>query len=289
MMSQSSYSQVQLGGGYVREVRLGVRRWFFIVLGLVCAVAVIVVALSSYNSTGDTADGGGQPVPAPATDSRAPDSQVGSEVWRLVKVELASGDDQCIKTTTGVEYSFRPESAESDAGVRGPRPLPWARVGPTKGIAKGGADGPNEVVTQPVEFSHDEHVVRLGVDCRYCHILDTASHFVHTPPTKSCMNCHQQIPGGAAKAEPGGATEVRRRWFVVRRDAGKSPKEIDLTECDADGRVLSGAVVRQGIYDESPTGLVIALPYAAAAGFRPKGFRPTAPVSAGVAVLHLAK
>ena len=46
---------------------------------------------------------------------------------------------------------------------------------------------------QPVPFSHQHHVSQLGIDCRYCHTSVETSSFAGIPPTKSCMNCHQQI------------------------------------------------------------------------------------------------
>jgi len=50
---------------------------------------------------------------------------------------------------------------------------------------------------QPVPFSHAHHVNELGIDCRYCHTSVEESHFAGIPPTKTCMNCHQQIWQGA--------------------------------------------------------------------------------------------
>jgi hypothetical protein len=55
---------------------------------------------------------------------------------------------------------------------------------------------------QPVPFSHQHHVGPLGIDCRYCHtsVEDTA--FAGLPPTKTCMNCHQQIWVGSQMLAP---------------------------------------------------------------------------------------
>jgi hypothetical protein len=57
--------------------------------------------------------------------------------------------------------------------------------------------GTREVVEQPIAFSHKHHVAQLGIDCKYCHtaVYDSAS--AGLPPTKTCMNCHQQIWQGA--------------------------------------------------------------------------------------------
>src|SRR3954451_5139316 len=55
------------------------------------------------------------------------------------------------------------------------------------------ATGVDEVVPQPVAFSHAHHVGQLGIDCRYCHTTVETSHFANVPPSKTCMNCHQQM------------------------------------------------------------------------------------------------
>jgi len=46
---------------------------------------------------------------------------------------------------------------------------------------------------QPIPFSHKHHVTDDGIDCRYCHTSVEKSSFAGIPPTKTCMNCHQQI------------------------------------------------------------------------------------------------
>src|SRR5256712_8733711 len=58
------------------------------------------------------------------------------------------------------------------------------------------------VVLQPVPFSHEHHAGQLGIDCRYCHTSVEQSAFAGIPPTKTCMNCHQEIWFGAATLEP---------------------------------------------------------------------------------------
>jgi hypothetical protein len=55
---------------------------------------------------------------------------------------------------------------------------------------------------QPVQFSHEHHAGRLGIDCRYCHTSVETSAFAGIPPTKTCMNCHQQIWVGAEALAP---------------------------------------------------------------------------------------
>ena len=57
-------------------------------------------------------------------------------------------------------------------------------------------------LVQPVPFSHAHHVGQLGIDCRYCHTSVETSAFAGIPPTKTCMNCHQQIWVGSSMLEP---------------------------------------------------------------------------------------
>src|SRR5215467_1694204 len=60
----------------------------------------------------------------------------------------------------------------------------------------------NEVVEQPVQFSHAHHAGGEGFDCRYCHTSVETSSFAGIPPTKTCMNCHAQIWANAPILEP---------------------------------------------------------------------------------------
>jgi hypothetical protein len=62
--------------------------------------------------------------------------------------------------------------------------------------------GRNAVTEQPVPFSHLHHVNQLGIDCRYCHTAVEHSAHAGIPPTKTCMNCHQQMWAGAEWLEP---------------------------------------------------------------------------------------
>jgi hypothetical protein len=64
------------------------------------------------------------------------------------------------------------------------------------------ATGVYEIPPQPVAFSHAHHVGQLGIDCRYCHTSVETSSFANVPPTKTCMNCHQQMWQGADLLKP---------------------------------------------------------------------------------------
>jgi len=62
--------------------------------------------------------------------------------------------------------------------------------------------GEREVIDQPVPFSHKHHAGELGIDCRYCHTSVETSSFAGIPPTKTCMNCHQQMWAGSEMLGP---------------------------------------------------------------------------------------
>jgi hypothetical protein len=64
------------------------------------------------------------------------------------------------------------------------------------------ATGKDEIVSQPVAFSHAHHVGQLGIDCRYCHTSVETAGFANVPATKTCMNCHQQIWQGSDLLAP---------------------------------------------------------------------------------------
>src|SRR5262245_26001839 len=66
----------------------------------------------------------------------------------------------------------------------------------------GSATGADTAYEQPVPFSHAHHVGQLGIDCRYCHTSVENSSFAGIPPTKVCMNCHQQMWVGADLLAP---------------------------------------------------------------------------------------
>jgi Cytochrome c7 and related cytochrome c len=77
--------------------------------------------------------------------------------------------------------------------------------------------GAREVVEQPIPFSHKHHVGQLGIDCRYCHTAYETSASSGFPPTKTCMNCHQQMWNAADILQP-------------LRDSWKEGKPISWTK-----------------------------------------------------------
>ena len=51
----------------------------------------------------------------------------------------------------------------------------------------------NQVIEQPVPFSHDHHVGEVGLDCRYCHSAVEKSASAGMPSTATCMGCHSVL------------------------------------------------------------------------------------------------
>ena len=47
--------------------------------------------------------------------------------------------------------------------------------------------------TQPLPFSHELHVGRYKIDCRYCHTAVEESRHASIPSLNICMNCHLNI------------------------------------------------------------------------------------------------
>jgi hypothetical protein len=62
-------------------------------------------------------------------------------------------------------------------------------------------------VSQPVMFSHQHHVGKLGLDCRYCHQTVESSDFAGVPAPDTCMGCHAALYTTAPILEP-----VRAAW-----------------------------------------------------------------------------
>lgn len=60
---------------------------------------------------------------------------------------------------------------------------------------------------QPVDYSHQLHAGKLGMDCRYCHTSVEVSAKAAIPSTQTCMNCHSQIKTESPKLEL-----VRESW-----------------------------------------------------------------------------
>lgn len=65
----------------------------------------------------------------------------------------------------------------------------------------------DQVIEQPVPFSHQHHVGGLGIDCRNCHTSVEEGRYAGMPPTSTCMSCHSQLWTNADALQP-----VRDSW-----------------------------------------------------------------------------
>ena len=93
---------------------------------------------------------------------------------------------------------------------------------------------------QPVPYSHQIHVDKLGLDCQYCHTSVFESKQANVPPTQTCMNCHNQIKTDSEKLAPKNSHTTgphvpssRRNRFKMIRDLQKrsdqqEPKEEEV-------------------------------------------------------------
>lgn len=46
---------------------------------------------------------------------------------------------------------------------------------------------------QPVDYNHQLHAGKLGMDCRYCHTHVEEAKHSNVPDTSTCMNCHTGV------------------------------------------------------------------------------------------------
>lgn len=44
--------------------------------------------------------------------------------------------------------------------------------------------------TQPINYSHELHAGKMGIDCQYCHTGVNKSRHANVPSADTCMNCH---------------------------------------------------------------------------------------------------
>ncbi len=58
------------------------------------------------------------------------------------------------------------------------------------------------VQDQPVPFSHEHHVGRVGLDCRFCHSSVETAATAGMPSTEVCLNCHSQLFSDAEMLAP---------------------------------------------------------------------------------------
>lgn len=68
------------------------------------------------------------------------------------------------------------------------------------------SDNPHGVVEEyipekSIEFPHEVHAGKNGIDCKYCHNSATQSKSAGKPTVNVCMDCHKQVTGSKPKAK----------------------------------------------------------------------------------------
>ena len=48
-------------------------------------------------------------------------------------------------------------------------------------------------IEQPIEFPHDIHAGKMGINCMYCHTYARRSGVSGLPPLRKCIGCHENI------------------------------------------------------------------------------------------------
>lgn len=81
--------------------------------------------------------------------------------------------------------------AEEEAFPQGTHDL-FPMPGPDRHVAYGRVD-PDELIEQPIDYSHMLHAGTLEIQCEYCHSMARRSIHAGVPPTETCMNCHAMI------------------------------------------------------------------------------------------------
>ncbi|MEJ2636038.1 MAG: cytochrome c3 family protein [Calditrichia bacterium] len=60
---------------------------------------------------------------------------------------------------------------------------------------------------QPINFSHQIHVSKVGLQCTFCHDKVDKSTFAGIPPVQKCMSCHKNV-----KTESPEIQKLTRYW-----------------------------------------------------------------------------
>ena len=159
------------------------------------------------------------------------------------------------------------DPAEEEAFPLGTHDL-LPHPGPDRHVAYGRVD-PNEIIEQPIEYSHMLHAGTLQIECEYCHNNARKSIHAGVPPTETCMNCHKMVDS----TDRPELEKLKGYWergeeipwvkvhdlpdFVYFSHKRHVRAGVDCTECH--GR-------RQGVHDRRPArqlpehGLVPGLP-----------------------------
>jgi mono/diheme cytochrome c family protein len=68
--------------------------------------------------------------------------------------------------------------------------------------------------TQPIDYSHETHAGKLGIDCAYCHTGVLQSKTAMIPSANVCMNCHKAVNQGPKT----GTAEIQKIYDAIGWD-----------------------------------------------------------------------
>lgn len=72
---------------------------------------------------------------------------------------------------------------------------------------------------QPIAFPHDTHAGeaedQFGIDCQFCHFSAERSVDAGIPPVRTCVGCHQVIPGRNQPDEVGKIIDYANRGEAI--------------------------------------------------------------------------
>jgi hypothetical protein len=87
----------------------------------------------------------------------------------------------------------RPTDTQFQATARAARR--WlAALASALGLVMAATAGAADKVEQPIEFPHDIHAGKMGINCMYCHTYARRSKVSGIPPLRKCIGCHQSLP-----------------------------------------------------------------------------------------------
>ena len=107
-----------------------------------------------------------------------------------------------------------------------------------------------ERVNQPIHFSHDVHVNKVGLQCAHCHQTADKSPQAGVPPLSVCMECHKNVKKDSPevkkltehweKQEPVEWSKIHRVPWHVRFDHKRHVQAgVDCTVCHGEVKAMS--------------------------------------------------
>jgi mono/diheme cytochrome c family protein len=80
--------------------------------------------------------------------------------------------------------------------------------------------------TQPIDYSHETHAGKLGIECVYCHSGTLQSRTAMIPSANVCMNCHKAVAEGPKT----GTAEIQKIYDAIGWDGSAYTGETSPIE-----------------------------------------------------------